>query len=95
MREFVRIGTPEQIRAFREGWMARAQQLADELALPYTLEVASDPFFGRVGQMMAVSQVQQCAEVRAADPLLPRGEAHRLHELQLPPRSFRPGLGPA
>ena len=27
--------------------------------LPYTLEVASDPFFGRVGQMMAVSQVQQ------------------------------------
>jgi seryl-tRNA synthetase len=59
MREFVRIGTPDVIREFREGWMTRAQQLADELALPYTLEVASDPFFGRVGQMMAVSQVQQ------------------------------------
>jgi seryl-tRNA synthetase len=59
MREFVRIGTPDEIKEFREGWMARAQQLADELALPYTLEVASDPFFGRVGQMMAVSQVQQ------------------------------------
>jgi seryl-tRNA synthetase len=59
MREFVRIGSPDEIREFREGWMTRAQQLADELALPYTLEVASDPFFGRVGQMMAVSQVQQ------------------------------------
>ncbi len=59
MREFVRIGSPEEIREFREGWMARAQQMADELALPYTLDVASDPFFGRVGQMMAVSQVQQ------------------------------------
>jgi predicted membrane GTPase involved in stress response len=59
MREFVRIGSPDEIREFREGWMSRAQQLADELALPYTLEVASDPFFGRVGQMMAVSQVQQ------------------------------------
>lgn len=59
MREFVRIGSPGEIREFREGWMTRAQQLADELALPYTLEVASDPFFGRVGQMMAVSQVQQ------------------------------------
>lgn len=59
MREFVRIGSPEEIREFREGWMTRAQRLADELALPYTVEVASDPFFGRVGQMMAVSQVQQ------------------------------------
>ena len=59
MREFVRIGSPEEITAFREGWMARARQLADELALPYTVDVANDPFFGRVGQIMAVSQLQQ------------------------------------
>jgi seryl-tRNA synthetase len=58
MREYVRIGAPEDIRSFREGWMKRAQGLADQLGLPYALEVASDPFFGRVGQMMAVSQVQ-------------------------------------
>jgi seryl-tRNA synthetase len=59
MREFVRIGSPEAIHAFREEWMRRARQLAGELALPCELEVASDPFFGRVGQMMAVSQLQQ------------------------------------
>jgi seryl-tRNA synthetase len=59
MREFVRIGSPEEITAFREGWMQRARQLADELALPYTVDVANDPFFGRVGQIMAVSQIQQ------------------------------------
>ena len=59
MREFVRIGSPGEITAFREGWMARARQLADELALPYTVDVANDPFFGRVGQIMAVSQLQQ------------------------------------
>jgi seryl-tRNA synthetase len=59
MREYVRIGSPEEITAFREGWMARARQLADELALPYTVDVANDPFFGRVGQIMAVSQIQQ------------------------------------
>jgi seryl-tRNA synthetase len=59
MREFVRIGSPEEITAFREAWMARARQLADELALPYTVDVANDPFFGRVGQVMAVSQLQQ------------------------------------
>ena len=39
--------------------MARARQLADELALPHTVDAASDPFFGRVGQVMAVSQLQQ------------------------------------
>jgi hypothetical protein len=59
MREFVRIGAPEEIVAFREQWMARAPKLAAELGLPHTLEVASDPFFGRVGQVFAVSQRQQ------------------------------------
>jgi seryl-tRNA synthetase len=59
MREFVRIGTPEEIQAFGDHWMTRAQQLATELALPCKLDVASDPFFGRVGQIMAVSQRQQ------------------------------------
>jgi seryl-tRNA synthetase len=58
MREYVRIGSPEQIREFREAWMQRAPLLAEQLALPCTLEVASDPFFGRVGQVMAVSQRQ-------------------------------------
>ena len=59
MREFVRVGPPQEIMEFREGWMARARVLAAELELPCTLEVASDPFFGRIGQVMAVSQLQQ------------------------------------
>jgi seryl-tRNA synthetase len=59
MREFVRIGSPEAIQAYRQQWMARAQELAAELALPCTLDVANDPFFGRVGQVMAVAQRQQ------------------------------------
>jgi seryl-tRNA synthetase len=59
MREFVRIGTPDEIAAFGEASMARAQQLAAELELPCKLDVANDPFFGRVGQIMAVSQRQQ------------------------------------
>jgi seryl-tRNA synthetase len=59
MREFVRVGVPEEIVEFREQWMAKAPLLAAELALPFTLEVANDPFFGRVGQVMAVSQRQQ------------------------------------
>ena len=59
MREFVRLGSPQDITAFRERWIARARELAAELVLPHTVEIANDPFFGRVGQVMAVSQLQQ------------------------------------
>jgi seryl-tRNA synthetase len=59
MREFVCIGTPSQALAFRDTWMQRAPQLAEQLGLPSTIEPATDPFFGRVGQVMAVSQRQQ------------------------------------
>jgi seryl-tRNA synthetase len=68
MREFVRIGRPEEIVAFREGWMVRARALAEELALPYSIEVANDPFFGRVGQIMAVSQIQQALKFELLIP---------------------------
>ena len=56
MREYVRIGTPEQIQEFREPWIERAQGIADAIGLPYTVDVANDPFFGRVGTMMASQQ---------------------------------------
>jgi seryl-tRNA synthetase len=59
MREFVCIGAPQDITAFRDRWMQKAEELARELALPCTTDVANDPFFGRVGQVMAVSQRQQ------------------------------------
>jgi len=59
MREYVCVGESEVTVAFRKRWMARAEELAQELALPYTLQAASDPFFGRVGKMMAMSQVEQ------------------------------------
>lgn len=68
MREFVRIGTPDAIHAFREEWMGCAQVLAGELALPCQLDVANDPFFGRVGQMMAVSQRQQALKFELLIP---------------------------
>jgi seryl-tRNA synthetase len=59
MREYVCVGASEDALAFRKRWMARAEELAQELALRYTLAAASDPFFGRVGKLMAMSQVEQ------------------------------------
>lgn len=72
MREFVRIGSPQEILAFREAWMARAPLLAADLALPFTIDVANDPFFGRVGQVMAVSQRQQALKFELLIPYYPQ-----------------------
>jgi seryl-tRNA synthetase len=69
MREYVRVGTPEQITSFRESWLTRAQNLAAELALPCKVEQASDPFFGRTGQMMAIAQLQQSLKFELLVPL--------------------------
>jgi seryl-tRNA synthetase len=71
MREFVRIGAPQAIVAFREKWMANAPLLANELALPHSIDVANDPFFGRVGQVMAVSQRQQALKFELLIPYYP------------------------
>lgn len=68
MREFVRIGTPEEIEDFREHWLARAPDIAKALGLPFKIEVAHDPFFGRVGQIMAVSQRQQALKFELLIP---------------------------
>jgi seryl-tRNA synthetase len=72
MREFVRIGSPQEIVEFRESWMARAPKIANDLGLPYTLDVANDPFFGRVGQVMAVSQRQQALKFELLIPYYPK-----------------------
>ena len=70
MREYVRIGTPEQITAFREEWIERAKGVADKLGLSYVVDLANDPFFGRGGQLMAVSQIQQSLKFELLIPVI-------------------------
>ena len=55
-QEHVRIGTPEQVKAWRDVWFERSQQLLSDLGVPFVAEVANDPFFGRTGKLMAASQ---------------------------------------
>jgi seryl-tRNA synthetase len=73
MREYVCIGTADDVAAFRARWMERAQGIAANLGLSFRVDHASDPFFGRVGQMMAVSQKQQQLKFELLVPL--RSEA--------------------
>ncbi|MBV8577389.1 MAG: amino acid--[acyl-carrier-protein] ligase [Acetobacteraceae bacterium] len=69
MREYVCIGSPDHVSEFRERWMERAKVVARDLGLPFVIDYANDPFFGRVGQMMAVSQKQQQLKFELLVPL--------------------------
>jgi seryl-tRNA synthetase len=69
MREYVCIGSPDDVSEFRERWMVRAQGIARDLGLAFKVDYASDPFFGRVGQMKAVSQKQQSLKFELLVPL--------------------------
>jgi seryl-tRNA synthetase len=71
MREFVRMGAPDQVLKFREQWMARGPEFAELLGLPHTLEPASDPFFGRTGKLLAISQIEQAAKFELLIPVRP------------------------
>lgn len=59
MREIVRIGAPEDVRAWREMWRDRAVKLLRGIGLAADFDVAADPFFGRTGRFLAASQREQ------------------------------------
>ncbi len=56
MREFVRVGSKQQVLDFRAQWIDRVSAVFQELALPCEVDVANDPFFGRAGQILSDSQ---------------------------------------
>ncbi len=59
MREYVRMGSPEQVLAFRESWLERGTAMMRDLGLPLAIDAANDPFFGRAGRMLANNQRAQ------------------------------------
>ena len=75
MQEFVRVGTKEQVLAFRRDWMERAQALARALQLEHELENANDPFFGRAGRLQAEGQRDQGLKFELLIPVNPGAPA--------------------
>ncbi|MFO0878178.1 MAG: amino acid--[acyl-carrier-protein] ligase [Gemmataceae bacterium] len=59
MREFVRLGTPEQALEHRDHWLKTCIEIFRAVGLDVKPVVANDPFFGRAGKMMAASQKEQ------------------------------------
>jgi seryl-tRNA synthetase len=70
MREFVHVGSPEQVKAFREAWLRRAQILADDLGLAYSVDLANDAFFGRGASFIAASQREQSLKFELLVPVI-------------------------
>jgi seryl-tRNA synthetase len=69
MREYVCIGAADEVVKFRSEWLGRVDEFANLLGIPYRTAAASDPFFGRAGKMMAVSQVEQELKFELLIPL--------------------------
>lgn len=59
MREIVRIADAETVVEWRIGWRTRAEELLRGLGLELELDIANDPFFGRVGRLLAAQQREQ------------------------------------
>ena len=70
VREFVRVGTPDMVVEWRDLWVKRGVELLTSLGLPAKPDVASDPFFGRGGRMLAVSQKDQKLKFEVLVPVI-------------------------
>ncbi len=70
MREFIRVGRPDDVVAWRDAWLLRGLELLSCLGLPVQSDVASDPFFGRAGKMMAANQVDQRLKFEILVPVI-------------------------
>ncbi|MGE5453222.1 MAG: amino acid--[acyl-carrier-protein] ligase [Acidobacteriota bacterium] len=70
MREFIRVGTPDQVVPWRDMWLQRGLDLMKALELPAGSDVATDPFFGRGGQMRAASQKDQKLKFEVLVPVI-------------------------
>ncbi len=68
--ERVFIGTRTAAEEFRARWVERAATLAQLLELPHEIRVATDPFFGRIGRVMARSQREQELKLELLVPIL-------------------------
>jgi seryl-tRNA synthetase len=69
MHEHIRAADPETVVAWRETWIARAESLTAALGLRAQSDVASDPFFGRGGKLLAVSQRDQRLKIEISTPI--------------------------
>lgn len=67
--ELVRLGEPETVATWRDEWAKRGLELLRGLGLDAELDNASDPFFGRGGRLLALSQREQALKLEILVPI--------------------------
>jgi seryl-tRNA synthetase len=70
VREFVRAGTADQVIEWRDMWLQRGLDLLQALGLPAHADVASDPFFGRGGRILAQNQKEARLKFEVLVPVI-------------------------
>ncbi len=70
VREFVRVGSPDEVVTWRNTWLQRGLDVLLSLGLPAKSEVAADPFFGRGGRMLAMNQLEQKLKFEIVVPVI-------------------------
>lgn len=68
-REFVRLGTAEQAVEHRDFWIILGKEILNSVGLNIEVIPANDPFFGRGGQVMASSQLEQSLKFELIHPV--------------------------
>jgi seryl-tRNA synthetase len=69
MHEFVHIGTPESAKAHRDGRIPAMRSLLEGFGLEIDVVPANDPFFGRVGKILARNQVEASLKYEFVTPV--------------------------
>ncbi|HPG25205.1 MAG: amino acid--[acyl-carrier-protein] ligase [Spirochaetaceae bacterium] len=67
--ENVRLGAPEDVRAWRDAWSGRGLEMLGALGLDARLELATDPFFGRGGRLLAANQLAEELKFEVVVPI--------------------------
>lgn len=69
MHEVVHVGTPESAERHRDRGLERGLTMLGDLGLEMTAVPANDPFFGRLGTIMAAGQLEEALKMEGVTPI--------------------------
>jgi len=69
MHEYVYVGEPDHAQTHRDGGLERGLELLAQLGLQVEAVPANDPFFGRLGTMLAANQLDEALKMEIVTPV--------------------------
>jgi seryl-tRNA synthetase len=69
MHEYVYVGDPDTAQTHRDSGLERGLRLLSRLGLDVEAEPANDPFFGRLGTMLAANQLDEALKMEIVTPI--------------------------